>query len=89
MLHGVQSIRTHIDEMQMTEFFVDLCKPFMAGSVFPMITFIIVGLLAFMIANAWGVCTQDKLFEAQENIISMLGTADYLVDAVKMRFGLE
>ena len=44
-------------EMQMTEFFVDLCKPFMAGSVFPMITFIIVGLLAFMIANAWGVCT--------------------------------
>ena len=31
-------------EMQMTEFFVDLCKPFMAGSVFP-------------IANAWGVCT--------------------------------
>ena len=44
-------------EMKMTEFFVDLCKPFMAGSVFPMITFIIVGLLAFMIANAWGVCT--------------------------------
>ena len=44
-------------EMKMTEFFVDICKPFMVGSVFPMITFIIVGLLAFMIANAWGVCT--------------------------------
>lgn len=44
-------------EMKMTEFFVNICKPFMAGSVFPMITFIIVGLLAFMIANAWGVCT--------------------------------
>ena len=44
-------------EMKMTEFFVGICKPFMAGSVFPMITFIIVGLLAFMIANAWGVCT--------------------------------
>ena len=44
-------------EMQMTEFFVDLCKPIMSGTLFPMITFIIVGLLAFMIANAWGVCT--------------------------------
>ena len=44
-------------EMQMTEFFVVLCKPFMSGAIFPMITFIIVGLLAFMIANAWGVCT--------------------------------
>lgn len=44
-------------EMKMTEFFVTICKPFMSGSVFPVITFIIVGLLAFMIANAWGVCT--------------------------------
>ena len=44
-------------EMEMTEFFVDLCKPIMSGAVFPMIAFIIVGLLAFMIANAWGVCT--------------------------------
>ena len=44
-------------EMQMTEFFVDVCKPIMSGTMFPMITFIIVGLLAFMIANAWGVCT--------------------------------
>ncbi len=44
-------------EMQMTEFFVALCKPVMSGAAFPMITFIIVGLLAFMIANAWGVCT--------------------------------
>lgn len=44
-------------EMQMTEFFVDLCKPFMSASIFPMIAFIIVGALAFMIANAWGVCT--------------------------------
>lgn len=44
-------------EMQMTEFFVDVCKPIMSGTLFPMITFIIVGLLAFMIANAWGVCT--------------------------------
>ena len=44
-------------EMEMTEFFVDLCKPIMSGAVFQMIAFIIVGLLAFMIANAWGVCT--------------------------------
>jgi Na+/H+ antiporter NhaC len=44
-------------EMQMTEFFVDLCQPIMSGKLFPMIAFIIVGLLAFMIANAWGVCT--------------------------------
>jgi Na+/H+ antiporter NhaC len=29
----------------------------MSGALFPMIAFIIVGLLAFMIANAWGVCT--------------------------------
>jgi Na+/H+ antiporter NhaC len=44
-------------EMQMTEFFVELCQPIMSGKLFPMIAFIIVGLLAFMIANAWGVCT--------------------------------
>ena len=44
-------------EMQMTEFFVEICQPIMSGAAFPMITFIIVGLLAFMIANAWGVCT--------------------------------
>lgn len=44
-------------EMQMTEFFVDVFKPIMSASAFPMITFIIVALLAFMIANAWGVCT--------------------------------
>jgi Na+/H+ antiporter NhaC len=44
-------------EMEMTEFFVDLCQPIMSGKLFPMIAFIIVGLLAFMIANAWGVCT--------------------------------
>ena len=29
-------------EMEMTEFFVDLCKPIMSGTVFPMIAFIIV-----------------------------------------------
>jgi Na+/H+ antiporter NhaC len=44
-------------EMEMTEFFVELCQPVMSGVLFPMIAFIIVGLLAFMIANAWGVCT--------------------------------
>ena len=44
-------------EMQLTEFFVEICSPIMSGAVFPMIVFIIVGLLAFMIANAWGVCT--------------------------------
>jgi Na+/H+ antiporter NhaC len=44
-------------EMEMTEFFVELCQPVMSGALFPMIAFIIVGLLAFMIANAWGVCT--------------------------------
>lgn len=44
-------------EMQMTEFFVEVCQPIMSASVYPMLVFVIVGLLAFMIANAWGVCT--------------------------------
>ena len=42
-----------------------------------------------MLLHLSGLFNQGKLFEAQENIISMLGTADYLVDAVKMKFGLE
>ena len=122
MLHGVQAIRAHIDEMQMTEFFVDLCKSFMAGSVFPMITFIIVGLLAFIIVTIArqfgslgrpiamrmsemiravdeardhyhmhyaGFLPNDQKFKEIMIDSSMLGTegtADYLVDAVKMKF---
>lgn len=57
LLISALTFQSIASEMQMTEFFVDLCKPFMSGAIFPMITFIIVGLLAFMIANAWGVCT--------------------------------
>lgn len=57
LLISALTFQSIASEMQMTEFFVNLCKPFMSGAIFPMITFIIVGLLAFMIANAWGVCT--------------------------------
>lgn len=57
LLISALTFQSIASEMHMTEFFVDLCKPFMSGAIFPMITFIIVGLLAFMIANAWGVCT--------------------------------
>lgn len=44
-------------QMQMTEFFIDVTKPFLSAKLFPVIAFIITGILAFMIANAWGVCT--------------------------------
>lgn len=57
LLISALTFQSIASEMQMTEFFVSLCKPFMSGAIFPMIAFIIVGLLAFMIANAWGVCT--------------------------------
>ena len=51
--------------------------------------FMILFFQEIMLLHLSGLFNQDKLFEAQENIISMLGTADYLVDAVKMKFGLE
>lgn len=57
LLISALTFQSIASEMKMTEFFVDLCKPFMSGAMFPMIAFIIVALLAFMIANAWGVCT--------------------------------
>lgn len=44
-------------QMQMTEFFIQITKPILSAELFPMIAFIITAVLAFMIANAWGVCT--------------------------------
>lgn len=44
-------------QMQMTEFFIQITKPFLSAELFPMIAFVITAALAFMIANAWGVCT--------------------------------
>lgn len=44
-------------QMQMTEFFIQITKPFLSAQLFPMIAFLITAVLAFMIANAWGVCT--------------------------------
>lgn len=44
-------------EMKMTEFFITVTKPILSANLFPMISFIIVAVLAFMIANAWGVCS--------------------------------
>lgn len=44
-------------QMEMTEFFIAITKPILSAKLFPMIAFIIVALLAFMIANAWGVCS--------------------------------
>lgn len=44
-------------QMQMTEFFIQITKPFLSAQLFPMIAFLVTAVLAFMIANAWGVCT--------------------------------
>lgn len=44
-------------QMEMTEFFIAVTKPILSAKLFPMIAFLITALLAFMIANAWGVCT--------------------------------
>ena len=43
--------------MEMTEFFITVTKPILSAKLFPVIAFVITGILAFMIANAWGVCT--------------------------------
>lgn len=45
-------------EMKMTEFFIAITRPVLSAHLFPMIAFIIVSVLAFMIANAWGVCSR-------------------------------
>ena len=44
-------------DMQMTEFFIQVTEPILSAQLFPMIAFILVALLAFMIAKAWGVCS--------------------------------
>lgn len=44
-------------DMKMTDFFITVTEPILSAQLFPMIAFIIVALLAFMIANAWGVCS--------------------------------
>ena len=57
LLIAALTFQTIASKMQMTEFFIDLTQPILSAKIFPMLAFIITGILAFMIANAWGVCT--------------------------------
>ena len=57
LLIAALTFQTIASNMQMTEFFIDLTQPILSAKIFPMLAFIITGILAFMIANAWGVCT--------------------------------
>ncbi len=42
------------DEMQMTTFVVELCKPLLTGSFFPMVAFILISALCFATGSLWG-----------------------------------
>ena len=57
LLIAALTFQTMASQMQMTEFFIDITQPILSAKIFPMLAFIITGILAFMIANAWGVCT--------------------------------
>ena len=57
LLIAALTFQTIASKMQMTEFFIDLTQPILSAKIFPMLAFVITGILAFMIANAWGVCT--------------------------------
>lgn len=57
LLIAALTFQTIANQMQMTEFFIDITQPILSAKIFPMLAFIITGILAFMIANAWGVCT--------------------------------
>lgn len=57
LLIAALTFQTIASQMQMTEFFIDITQPILSAKIFPMLAFIITGILAFMIANAWGVCT--------------------------------
>ncbi|MDO4648709.1 MAG: Na+/H+ antiporter NhaC family protein [Eubacteriales bacterium] len=42
------------EEMGLTQFVIDVAKPFLNASVFPMITFILVAILTFCTGSLWG-----------------------------------
>ena len=42
------------EQLQMTEFIIEVAKPFLTGSLFPVITFILVSALCFATGSFWG-----------------------------------
>ena len=51
LLIAALTFQTIASNMQMTEFFIDLTQPILSAKIFPMLAFIITGILAFMIDN--------------------------------------
>ena len=65
LLIAALTFQTIASKMQMTEFFIDLTQPILSAKIFPMLAFIITGILAFMIANACIVIQQFLLHRVQ------------------------
>ncbi|MGN0339200.1 MAG: Na+/H+ antiporter NhaC family protein [Lachnospira sp.] len=54
MLVGAFSLANVCGQLGLTEYLIELAKPFLSASVFPMLTFLLLALLAFVTGSNWG-----------------------------------
>lgn len=54
MLVGAFSLANVCGQLGLTEYLIDIAKPFLSASVFPMITFLLLAVLAFVTGSNWG-----------------------------------
>lgn len=54
MLVGAFSLANVCDQLGLTEYLIDLAKPFLSASLFPMLTFLLLAVLAFVTGSNWG-----------------------------------
>lgn len=47
-------LQSILEEMELTDFIINMVEPLLTGSIFPMITFILMAALAFATASFWG-----------------------------------
>ena len=54
MLVGAFSLANVCNQLGLTEYLIDLAKPFLSASLFPMLTFLLLAVLAFVTGSNWG-----------------------------------
>ena len=54
MLAGAFSLANVCGQLGLTEYLIDLAKPFLSASLFPMLTFLLLAVLAFVTGSNWG-----------------------------------
>lgn len=54
MLVGAFSLANVCGQLGLTEYLIDLVKPFLSAGLFPMLTFLLLAVLAFVTGSNWG-----------------------------------